>query len=145
MRSLHTFVCACALLLAACSASAPRPRPDGAETATCPDGRQRMARIELYFGLSRPGGTVSDAEFRSFVDAQVTPRFPDGLTLLAGSGQWRDASGVLHVEASKLLILLVSPNDPQVDTKINAIRDDYRRRFEQQSVLRADSSACVSF
>ena len=104
-----------------------------------------MARIELYFGLSRPGGTVSDAEFRSFVEAQVTPRFPDGLTLLAGSGQWRDASGVLHVEASKLLILLVSPNDPQVDTKINAIRDDYRRRFEQQSVLRADSSACVSF
>ena len=145
MKSLHTLVAAGTLLLAACSATAPSPRPDGTETAACSGGRQRMARIELYFGLSRPGGTVSDAEFRTFVDSQVTPRFPDGLTVLAGSGQWRDGSGVLHVEASKLLILFVGSIDPQVETKINAIRDEYRRRFEQQSVLRADGSACVSF
>jgi hypothetical protein len=145
VRSLHTLVFAGALLLAACSATAPSPRLDGTDTAPCSGGRQRMTRIELYFGLSRPGGTVSDAEFRAFVDSQVTPRFPDGLTVLAGSGQWRDARGVLHVEGSKLLIVMVAANEAQVDAKIEAIRDEYRRRFEQQSVLRADGSACVSF
>lgn len=45
-------------------------------------------RTELYFGTGRPDGSVvSDAEFQQFVDIQVTPRFPDGLTLLAGYGQ----------------------------------------------------------
>jgi hypothetical protein len=144
VRSLHPFVFAGALLLAACSTTAPS-RPDGSESAACTGGRQRMARIELYFGLSRPGGTVSDAAFRSFVDDQVTPRFPDGLTLLAGSGQWRDGDGVLQVEGSKVLILMVAANDAQVDAKVDAIRDAYRRQFDQQAVLRADSSACVSF
>jgi len=143
VRSLPVLPCACALLLAACAAA---PQPDAsADTAPCSGGRQRMARIELYFGLSRPGGTVSEQEFRGFVDAQVTTRFPDGLTLLSGSGQFRDASGVLHVEGAKLLILLVASNDAQAGAKVDAIRDEYRRRFEQQSVLRADGSACVSF
>src|SRR5262245_48090440 len=126
MKSLHALVCASALLLAACAA--PAPRLDAATDATsCSNGRQRMARIELYFGLSRPGGIGSEDEFRAFIDAQVTPRFPDGLTLLAGSGQYRDARGVLHVEGAKLLILLVAPSDAQLDSKIDAIRDAYRQ------------------
>jgi hypothetical protein len=144
---MHTLACACALLLAACVAPpAQPPRPGaGADTAPCGGGRQRMARIELYFGLSRRDGVVSEREFADFVDTQVTPRFPAGLTLLSGRGQFRDAGGALQVEGSRLLILMVPPNDAQADAKIDAIRDEYRRRFAQESVLRADGSACVSF
>jgi Protein of unknown function (DUF3574) len=104
-----------------------------------------FARTELFFGLSRPGGVVTEGEFKAFVDAYVTPRFPDGLTLLSGVGQFRDAGGTIVVEGSKLLILLYPRRDREADRKIEQIRRDYKRAFQQQSVLRADDLSCVSF
>jgi Protein of unknown function (DUF3574) len=110
----------------------------------CAKGTDLFVRTELFFGLSRPGGVVTEAEFQTFVDVRVTPRFPDGLTLLSGIGQFRVPSGTILVEGSKLLILLRPPNDPQAERSIEQIRDDYKRQFQQQSVLRADDLSCVS-
>jgi hypothetical protein len=122
-------------------------RPD-ADRATCRGSlaqAEAFARTELFFGLSRPGGVVTEAEFKAFVDIYVTPRFPDGLTLLTGIGQFRDAGGTILVEGSKLLILLYPRRDRDADAKIEQIRSDYKRAFQQQSVLRADDASCVSF
>lgn len=106
---------------------------------------EAFVRTELFFGLSRPGGVVTEQDFKGFVDAYVTPRFPDGLTLLSGVGQFRDASGTTIVEGSKLLILLYPRSDRDADSKIEQIRTDYKRAFQQQSVLRSDDASCVSF
>src|SRR5262245_60739912 len=67
---------------------------------------ERFARTELFFGSTRPGGEVTDTEFQQFLDGFVRPRFPDGLTLLVGHGQWRSAEGATVRERSMLLILL---------------------------------------
>lgn len=104
-----------------------------------------FARTELFFGLSRPGGQITEEEFKNFVDAFVTPSFPDGLTLLAGAGQFRDASGATNSEGAKLLILLYPRRDRGANDKIDKIRDEYKRMFQQQSVLRSDDLSCVSF
>lgn len=104
-----------------------------------------FARTELFFGLSRPGGVVTEQEFQIFVDQFVAPRFPGGLTLLAGTGQFRDASGATISEGSKLLILLYPGHDRDASGKIEQIRADYKDQFQQQSVLRADDIYCVSF
>jgi Protein of unknown function (DUF3574) len=106
---------------------------------------QAFARTELFFGLSRPGGVITEADFQAFVDARVTPRFPDGLTLLSGSGQFREAGGTILVEGAKVLVLLYPRRDRQADAKIEQIRSDYKVQFQQQSVLRSDETACVSF
>jgi Protein of unknown function (DUF3574) len=106
---------------------------------------ETFARTELFFGLSRRGGVISEEEFQNFVNQFVTPRFPDGLTLLAGAGQFRDASGTTISEGSKLLILLYPARTRDADALIEAIRSDYKTQFEQQSVLRADDRSCVSF
>jgi Protein of unknown function (DUF3574) len=108
-------------------------------------GAQSFFRTELFFGLSRPGGVVSEADFKAFVDARITPRFPDGLTLISGIGQFREASQAITVEGSKLLILLYPRQDAEANRKIEQIRTDYKQMFQQQSVLRADESSCVSF
>jgi hypothetical protein len=121
------------------------PLAASAADAHCPGDAEAFARTELFFGLSRPGGVITEEEFRAFVDARVTPRFPEGLTLLTGSGQFRDASGTIVVEGSKLLILLVPRRDARAQQKIEAIRSDYRHQFQQESVLRADAVSCVSF
>src|SRR5690606_41197674 len=58
----------------------------------CAAGAFPMARLELYFGTQRPGGApVTEAEWAAFLDEKVTPRFPDGLTVLTGNGQWRNS------------------------------------------------------
>ena len=119
-------------------------RPERLLCRGLPDA-EVFTRTELFFGLSRPGGVVSERDFKAFVDAYVTPRFPDGLTLLSGVGQFRDASGTTIVEGSKLLILLYPRRDREADSKIEQIRTDDKRAFEQQSVLRNDDASCVSF
>lgn len=115
------------------------------ETASKPVG-EIWNRTELYFGTERPNGSeVSSREFRHFVDAHITPRFPDGLTLLPGSGQWREADGDIIKERSVVLVLLYPREDSAANRKIQAIRNAYKRTFAQTSVLRVDSLERVSF
>jgi hypothetical protein len=103
-------------------------------------------RTELFFGSARPDGSVvSEQEFRQFLDQEVTPRFPDGLTVFVGLGQFRHANGIVVQEKSMLLVLLYPADRPDSASRIEAIRDAYKRRFRQESVLRLDTSARVSF
>lgn len=102
------------------------------------------SRTELYFGTDRPDGTeVSAGEFRHFMDRHVTPRFPDGLTLLSGSGQWQGADGDIIKERSFILVLLYPRGTG--DEGIETVRALYKRAFDQESVLRVDSLERVSF
>ena len=58
-----------------------------------------FARTELFFGKAKPDGSmVTDEEFRAFLDEVITPRFPNGLTMLSGAGQFRGSSGMIHVK-----------------------------------------------
>lgn len=104
-----------------------------------------MSRLELLFGMGRKGGgEVSEDEWRAFLDAEVTPRFPDGLTVLTGYGQWRNAAGALVKETSRVLVIWAKPA-PDVQASIEAIRTAWKTRFQQESVMRVDSASCVSF
>ncbi|NJM75307.1 MAG: DUF3574 domain-containing protein [Acaryochloridaceae cyanobacterium RU_4_10] len=106
-----------------------------------------LARTELFFGLSKADGTeVTDSEFQGFVDREITPRFTDGLTLLAGKGQFKNSRQVIVRESSRLLILLYplgKGNDS--NRKIEEIREGYKKTFQQESVLRTDDLSCASF
>ncbi|WOJ90479.1 DUF3574 domain-containing protein [Methylocapsa polymorpha] len=123
--------------------------PAWAETASqfssdCPARSKPMARLELLFGASFKGGKVGPRDFARFIEKEVTPRFPDGLSVFEGHGQWRAKSGGLIREPSRLLLIWHEP-DSASDAKIEAIRTAYKRRFKQQSVMRVDGSSCVSF
>jgi hypothetical protein len=104
-------------------------------------GAVPFVRTELFFGTSRPDGLppVTDEEFRSFLDQEITPRFPDGLTLVGALGQFRNSSGVIVQERSLLLILLYPAETQKASSRrIERIRTIYKRLFQQESVLRVD-------
>ncbi len=112
---------------------------------SCQAGAAPMARLELLFGMSRRDAPpVSDEEWQSFVDQEVTPRFPDGLTIVQAYGQWRNSQGVIAKEISRVLMIWHEPK-PASDAQIEAIRTAYKTRFKQESVMRVDSFSCVSF
>lgn len=103
-------------------------------------------RTELYFGMSKPDGTVvSEAEFKAFMDREITSRFPDGLTLLTGYGQYLGENGEIAKETSKVLVLFYPSDMSNANENIEAIRSEYEKLFQQESVLRVDSLEQLSF
>ena len=104
------------------------------------------SRTELYFGTAiRGGGVVTDEQFRVFLDSEITPRFPLGLTVLTGYGQFLNSTGVIQQERSFVLILLYPQSSQDSNRRIEEIRALYKARFNQESVLRSDANNVVSF
>ena len=104
-------------------------------------------RTELFFGTSTPDGDVSDGEWIAFLDDEITPRFPEGLTVLEGYGQFLNARGDI-VEEDSIVVVILYPDDALAESSaaIEDIRDRYEIEFDQESVLRVDSEpVCVSF
>ena len=82
----------------------------------------------LYFGLSTPQGRVTPAQWEDFLSREVTPRFPDGLTVWDAKGQWKDAQGGIGKEPTKVL-LLIHTDSKDEDQAIQAIIDAYKKKF----------------
>jgi hypothetical protein len=130
-------IAAAGLLLAGCQTAAPPP--------LCPAGQDYVRTAQLFFGRNiGDEPKVTEADFRRFMDEEVTPRFPDGLTVLDGGGQWRGASNQLVREASKV-VLVVLPKGRSADAKVEAVRTAYKSRFHQESVLLVTQASCISF
>ena len=124
------------ILLAGCAT----PHP-----MTCPAGQSRATTAELVFGRNVGQQlAVGDDDWRRFIDEDVTPRFPEGFSVIDGQGQWRGQDGKIVREPSKVLLLVLDggPDDP---AKIANIRDAYKRRFHQESVMLVTRKACASF
>jgi hypothetical protein len=99
----------------------------------------------MYFGLQRRDGTaVTEQDWKSFVEQVVTPRFPAGLTVFDGAGQWRNAAGHVEREPSKVLVIL-HPSGESIDAKIDEVRRLYCERFDQEAVMKVTSAAQVAF
>lgn len=106
----------------------------------------RFNRTELYLGLMRAdGSTITDPQFQRFVDAEITPRFSAGFTVIAASGQFKTDRGLIVREPSRVLVLLYPSDSRGASQRIEAIRAAYKLQFQQQSVLRVDDESCVSF
>jgi hypothetical protein len=112
--------------------------------SSCAAGEQAMLHEALYFGTDRPGGVVTSADWASFLEGTVTPRFPQGLTSWEASGQWRNDKGAVVREASHVLHIVHLP-DERSDKAIVELVAAYKTRFQQEAVLRVKTAACVSF
>ena len=124
-----------AALLAGCAGEGQR---------ACPAGLKPMIAADLYFGRAIPGGgTVTDTDWQQFVDDEVTPRFPDGLTITDALGQWRGLSGIVQEKTKRLSVMIAGV--PAEIAKLDAIRSAYRSQFRQESVLIVETPACGAF
>ena len=138
MRTLILFFTASvALLASAC---------DFIDSQNCPEDTDRWIEYQLFMGRGGPDGEiVDDVEWNDFLAETVTPRFPDGLTVLDGQGQWRGSDGEIQRESSNVLIILVPNDDEQAEDLIEELSDEYKRRFDQESVLKIVNKTCIAF
>jgi len=108
----------------------------------CPAGQMQMRTAQLFLGGAAQA-RLNDRELRSFVAAEVTPRFPDGVTVVDGGGQWKGDDNRLIREAAKVVtIVLPATGDPQA--QVEAVRTAYRSRFKQDSFVVMPPPVCVA-
>jgi len=139
-RGPAVFVVALALALTACSTTA------SAGAAECRAGLTPMTVAELLFGRNiddRHG--VTEKQWRRFLADEVTPRFPDGITVVDAAGQWRDRETDQVVRERTKLVTLIVVDDLETQAKIDAVVTAYKTRFRQQAVGVVLRPACVSF
>jgi hypothetical protein len=134
------------LLCAAFGGSLPVDGHFDAGRVNASDYFEKYHRTELYFGLNRPDGkTVTDEEWSVFLTDEVTPRFPAGLTVIAGFGQFKDAGGRIVRENSRVLVLFYPRKmRREASLKIEEIRAAYKKQFLQESILRLDFTRSVN-
>jgi hypothetical protein len=112
---------------------------------SCPAPLSAGETAELLFGRNigdREG--VSEDAFRAYVAEELATRFPKGLTITDASGRWLGNDGKLIAEPSKLVMIVLSGEADEA-AKLDAAREAYKRRFQQEAVLLIRRKACVGF
>ena len=97
-----------------------------------------MLQAQLLFGLT------DDAAFTRFLDTDLTPRFPAGLTVFDSAGRWRTPAGRLLQQRSKVVLIVAERGEQTLD-RLQAIRRAYRAAFAQDSVGLVLDPVCADF
>jgi Protein of unknown function (DUF3574) len=131
-------VAAALLALAACT-----PPPAQTASTACAAPLKPALQVDLYFGRETDKGReVSEAEWAAFLNEEVTPRFPDGLSVVDVRGQYRHPEGRIARERSKLLVVVVF-DAPNHLARVQALVDAYSMRYGQHSVFRVERAVCA--
>jgi Protein of unknown function (DUF3574) len=116
--------------------------------AAHPSQTRGWVDTKLYFGLGpadRPDQGVSEAAWREFLDKEVTPRFPAGLSVMDVYGQWQSKGSSTPERLRSKLLVIDHPDNDEDRAKIDAIRAAWKQRTGDQSVMMVNEPADVSF
>jgi hypothetical protein len=103
---------------------------------------------KLYFGLEspqHPGQGVSEAQWQDFLDKEVTPRFPSGLSVVDVYGQWQGKKDPAPARLKSKVLIVDYPDTQENRDKVEAIRSAWKKQTGQLSVLRVTEAVDVSF
>jgi len=103
---------------------------------------------QLYFGLGPADDAargVSESDWRAFLDAEVTPRFPSGLSVMEVYGQWLSKGQAAPERIRSKMLVIDYPGTAENERRVEAIRVAWKQKTHDQSVLRVTRPADVSF
>jgi hypothetical protein len=151
---LRSFLLAAVFSLAVCGCAhragplAPAVAPTLSGDPAHPAQASDWVDTKLYFGLGpadHPEQGVSETQWRDFLDKEVTPRFPSGLSVVDVYGQWQGTKNPTPERLRSKLLIVDYPDTLENRDKVEAIRAAWKRQTGQLSVLRVTQPADVSF
>jgi len=116
--------------------------------AAHPGKTQGWVDTQLYFGLGPADDAtkgVSEQAWRDFLDKEVTPRFPAGLSVVDVYGQWQGKEERTPERIRSKELVIDYPRTAENEAKIEAIRAAWKKMTGDQSVLKVTRPADVSF
>ena len=100
-----------------------------------------MLEYQLFFGRE----SVSDEQWADFLARVVTANLPGGFTELDTYGQWMNPTTHRITHERGKVIIVIMPDAPASRTSVEAVKDDYLKRFHQQSVGNIILPVCGAF
>jgi Protein of unknown function (DUF3574) len=144
-KSFHQlFIVSILFITPSCSHILANAQPQASQSPALNSEKKIFVKDELYFGLSKPAGIVSETEWQQFLSGVITPRFQAGLTVKDAYGQYMSKSGTINQEKTKIVILIYE-NSSAKNRMVEESIANYKRTFQQESVLRVTSSVNISF
>lgn len=116
--------------------------------AAHPDSTHGWVETKLYFGLGpadHPEQGIGEARWRQFLDREVTPLFPAGLSVFDVYGQWQGKQETAPERIHTKVLVIYNPDTAENRAKIDAIRSAWKKITGDQSVLKVTEPADVSF
>jgi len=151
---LRSVLLACLFTILPAGCALHRPAVSTAPVATLkgdpahPGNAQSWVDAKLYFGLGpadHPEQGISETDWRDFLDREVTPRFPAGLSVVDVYGQWQGKNEAAPERLRSKMLIVLYPDTAENREKIEAIRAAWKRKTGDESVLRVTEPADVSF
>lgn len=103
-------------------------------------------RTEIYCGLSKPdGGVVSETEWQKFLNDTVTPVFKTGYSVMNAEGRWMDTQNRSTITEKTKIIVIIYQWNREIHSAIDKIISTYKKRFQQQAVMRLDYRITARF
>lgn len=109
--------------------------------SVCPPGQNQIRTAQIF--LSAPAERLSEEDVRRFVEQEVTPRFPKGVTVL-DSGAPVVGGDAVTVPGAPKVLMIVLPNRGDSYGRVEAVRAAYRQRFGRPSVVVLPPPTCVA-
>ena len=129
----------------------PAPRAGSTPASTSDSAARKRLRPDIADETTPQPGTahtearVTESGWRDFLDKEVTPRFPDGLSVFDCYGQWQGKTMSRPERLRSKVLVIDYPDTPANRAKIDAIRTAWKKRTGDQSVLNVTQPAEVSF
>src|SRR5712671_7820057 len=123
-REMRAIVVAC--LMGAGFLGSATVSPTFAQDLACQGSQKPQQVADLLFGRKIGDHvTVSEGAWRRFVAREITTRFPDGLTILDGRGQWLDPNTRRVVREPSSVVMIALPGSTEDYDRLNQIAEAY--------------------
>lgn len=87
---------------------------------------------KIHFGMGVGSKALNPDIFAKFLNSEITPRFPAGLTLTYAYGQWKSPQGLVR-EKVAVIDLFVESNKENLE-KIEEVTEIYVKKFKNAKV-----------
>ena len=105
-----------------------------------------MIETGLYFGQSKPDGSmITQTEWDNFKETQIARIFKEGSTTVTAAGSWYDPVNHKLISEPTYIVTYYHKKTPTISKQIDSLRNFYKEKFQQQSVLRVDKKIKASF
>jgi len=105
----------------------------------------KLIKSELYIAVGDEKSELPAGAWDQFLKEVVSSRFPNGITVLSGEGQWFNQHLAAHQNLKLKVIAIIHDPSPDDRAKIDEIRSIWKERYPCESVLKVEQEVEVSF
>lgn len=100
----------------------------------------------MYFGMAIPhGGEVAGHDWDQFEADHIAPYFPDGYTVVAATGGWKDAVTGNTIHEATIVVEVAHDGTHETMAAIRIVAAVYKALFRQQAVMVQTVEADIGF